>query len=282
MLRWFLAFFAIAMSCASASAAPFDRTAFASNVCDAIDAAATDTGIDRNFFTRLLWRESLFDPNAVSPKGAQGIAQFMPDTADRRKVEDPFEPLGAVKASASFLADLKTSFGNLGLAAAAYNAGEQRVAGWLAGTRSLPDETQEYVSYITGHLPEDWKDPKADFTMPALGSGGDFKAQCVALASRNASPPGQGIRLAHLQPWGVVLAQDFSEARTLAMYRRLKLRFPQLLEGKTPAIGRQRNLSRGRKRMAVLMLGAKRRDEAQALCRDFTAAGLPCIVRKNR
>ena len=211
-----------------------------------------------------------------------GIAQFMPDTADRRKLDDPFEPLSAVKASAIFLADLKKTFGNLGLAAAAYNAGEQRVTDWMAGKRGLPDETQEYVSFITGHLPDDWKAPTADFPMPALGKGGEFKTQCVELASRNASPPGGGVRFAKLQPWGVVLTQDFSEARALAMFKRLKLRFPQLLDGKSPMIARVKNLSRGRKKMAVLMIGAKQQAEAQNLCGQYNAAGLPCLVRKNR
>jgi hypothetical protein len=266
----------------AAQAAKFDRKTFANSVCIAIDKAATETGVDRNFFTRLLWRESLFDPNAVSPKGAQGIAQFMPDTADRRKLDDPFEPLSAVKASASFLADLKKTFGNLGLAAAAYNAGEQRITDWLAGKRGLPDETQEYVSFITGHVAEDWKDPKAAFLMPALGKGADFKIQCVALASRNASPPGKGVRLAKLQPWGVVLTQDFNEARALALFKRLKLRFPQVLDGQSPMVARVRNLSRGSRKMAVVMIGAKQQAEAQGLCSRYTAVGLPCIVRKNR
>jgi Transglycosylase SLT domain len=266
----------------SANAAKFDRKAFASNVCVAIDKASAESGVDRNFFTRLLWRESLFDPNAVSPKGAQGIAQFMPDTADRRKLDDPFEPLSAVKASASFLADLKKSFGNLGLAAAAYNAGEQRVTDWLAGKRGLPDETQEYVSFITGRLPNDWRVASASFDMPALGKGADFKIQCVALASRNASPPGKGVRLAKLQPWGVVLTQDFDEGRALIMFKRLKLRFPQLLDGKTPMIARQKNLSRGTRKIAVVMIGAGQQAEAQALCSRYTGVGLPCIVRKNR
>jgi Transglycosylase SLT domain len=273
---------ALLMFASVGHAAKFDRKVFANNVCAAIDKASTETGVDRNFFTRLLWRESLFDPNAVSPKGAQGIAQFMPDTADRRKLEDPFEPLSAVKASASFLADLKKTFGNLGLAAAAYNAGEQRVSGWLAGNRSLPDETQEYVSFITGHVADEWKEASASFDMPAVARGADFTSQCVALASRNASPPGKGVRLAKLQPWGAVLTQDFSEARAVALYKRLKLRFPQLLEGKTPTVARVKNLSRGRKKMAVLMIGAKQQGEAQALCSRYTAAGLPCLVRKNR
>lgn len=282
MLRFLATALILIVLSTTAHAAKFDRMVFANNVCEAIDKTSIESGVDRNFFTRLLWRESLFDPNAVSPKGAQGIAQFMPATANRRKLDDPFEPLSAVRASAHFLADLKKTFGNLGLAAAAYNAGERRVSDWMTGSRGLPEETQEYVSFITGHLAEEWKQPSANFDMPAVAKGADFKTQCVALASRNASPPGKGVRLAKLQPWGAVLTQDFSEARAIALFKRLKLRFPQLLEGKAPTIAHVKNLSRGRKKMAVLMIGTKQQAEAQALCSKYTAAGLPCLVRKNR
>jgi hypothetical protein len=282
MWRLFAIGLVLIVSAGEVKAAKFDRKAFANNVCAAIDKASSETGVDRNFFTRLLWRESLFDPNAVSPKGAQGIAQFMPDTADRRKLDDPFEPLSAVKASASFLADLKKTFGNLGLAAAAYNAGERRVTDWLGGRRGLPEETQEYVSFITGRVANDWKEAGASFDMPAVARGSDFTSQCVALASRNASPPGKGVRVAKSQAWGVVLTQDFNEARALALFKRLKLRFPQLLEGKSPMVSRQKNLSRGTKKITVVMIGAKQQAEAQALCSQYTAAGLPCLVRKNR
>ena len=123
------------LSAAAAAATPqkLDRKAFATKVCDAVDKAATANGIDRVFFARLLWKESLFDPNAVSPVGAEGIAQFMPDTAERRNLADPFDPVVAIGASAHFLSDLKKQFGNVGLAAGAYNAGERRIAdGWRA------------------------------------------------------------------------------------------------------------------------------------------------------
>ena len=60
---------------------------------------------------------------AVSAKGAQGIAQFMPRTADWRDLNNPFDVIAALKASASYLRDLQIRFGDLGLAAAAYNAG---------------------------------------------------------------------------------------------------------------------------------------------------------------
>ena len=78
----------------------------------------------------------------VSPKGAEGIAQFMPHTASWHGLADPFEPVEALRHSAAYLRELLDRFGNLGLAAAAYNAGPGRVSAWLTNHRALPAETQ--------------------------------------------------------------------------------------------------------------------------------------------
>lgn len=277
---WTLSFLALALAVPAHAATKPDRKAFAATVCAAIDQASAANNLDRVFFTRLLWKESLFDPNAVSPKGAQGLAQFMPDTAERRKLADPFDPLAAVGASASFLADLKKEFGNLGLAAAAYNAGEGRISRWLAGTSSLPGETEDYVAYITGKIADEWKDKTASFVMPALGKSDDFTSQCIALASREVNPT-SGVSRGKSQPWGALLAADFNEGRALGMFKRLKLRFPQALDGAQPFVMRKNNLSRGSRKMAFIMVGAKTRESAQELCAKYTAAGLPCVVRKN-
>ena len=58
----------------------------------------------------------------------------MPGTANERGLLDPFNPVQALPKSAEFLSELRDQFGNLGLAAAAYNAGPRRVQEWLAGT----------------------------------------------------------------------------------------------------------------------------------------------------
>jgi Transglycosylase SLT domain len=270
----------LSMPAQSAAAAP-DRKAFAASVCAAIDKASATHNLDRIFFTRLLWKESLFDPNAVSPTGAQGIAQFMPATAELRKLDDPFDPLSAIAASASFLSDLKKLFGNIGLAAAAYNAGEGRVTRWLAGESILPDETEAYVAFVTGKVADDWKEKTAIFAMPVLGKSGDFNSQCIAMASRQVNPTGGGARRIKAQPWGALLAADFNETRAFGMFKRLKLRFPQALDGVQPFVMRKANLSRGRKKMAFVMVGAKTQVEAQALCAKYAGVGLPCVVRKN-
>jgi hypothetical protein len=83
----------------------------------------------------------------------------MPATAAEHKLIEPFNPDEALPKSAEFLAQLRDQFGNLGLAAAAYNAGPKRVQDYLAGIRELPTETRRYVMAITGKLVQAWANP---------------------------------------------------------------------------------------------------------------------------
>src|SRR6185437_1389071 len=130
-------------------------------VCDTLAEAAQRNGLPVPFFIRLLFQESRFKPGAVSRTGAQGIAQFMPGTADAVGLDNPFDPLEAIPASARLLRNLFEQFGNFGLAAAAYNAGPKRIHDWLARKSSLPKETQGYVKTITGRPAEGWKTASA-------------------------------------------------------------------------------------------------------------------------
>ncbi len=72
-------------------------------------------GLPVEFFARVIWQDSRFNARAVSSKGAEGIAQFMPATADWRGLSDPFDTVAALRHSASYLRDLRNRFGNLGL-----------------------------------------------------------------------------------------------------------------------------------------------------------------------
>ena len=84
----------------------------------------------------------------MSPVGAQGIAQFMPGTASERGLFDPFDPVSALPKAAEFLEELHHTFGNLGLAAAAYNAGPMVVGNWAATFRGRSeDEFVELIQY---------------------------------------------------------------------------------------------------------------------------------------
>jgi hypothetical protein len=133
-------------------------------ICDKVTEAAQSNNLPVPFFIRLLFQESKFKPDAVSHAGAQGIAQMMPETADALGLDNPFDPLQAIPASARLLRNLFEKFGNLGLAAAAYNAGPKRIHDWLARKGKLPEETQGYVRTITGRPAEKWKGPHAGVT----------------------------------------------------------------------------------------------------------------------
>jgi soluble lytic murein transglycosylase-like protein len=72
--------------------------------------------------------ESGYDPKAVSKKGALGLMQLMPGTADELELEDPFDPFHNVNAGVKYLKGLLNEFeGDLELAIAAYNAGSKKV-----------------------------------------------------------------------------------------------------------------------------------------------------------
>ncbi|UPJ40792.1 lytic transglycosylase domain-containing protein [Bradyrhizobium sp. 40] len=135
---------------AQAPVSPMER------FCHALRGAAEASGIPVPFFARLIWQESRFKSNEVSQAGAQGVAQFMPKTAAEVGLDDPFDAMKALPASAKFLRKLRDDFGNLGLAAAAYNAGPGRIQKWLAKESELPRETRDYVRIITGTRAEDW------------------------------------------------------------------------------------------------------------------------------
>ncbi|MGE0676112.1 lytic transglycosylase domain-containing protein [Pseudolabrys sp.] len=140
---------------------PSRRPPTYAEMCEALASAASAHSLPAPFLIRLIWQESRFRHNVISHAGAQGIAQFMPETANYMGLDDPFDPLEALPVSARFLRKLIERFGNLGLAAAAYNAGPKRVLDWLAGKGQLPQETQDYVKTITGQPAEKWRKPEA-------------------------------------------------------------------------------------------------------------------------
>jgi hypothetical protein len=260
----------------------------ARTVCQIIDGSAGVHGLPVAFLTRLIWKESRFRPGAVSNKGAQGIAQFMPGTAARRNLADPFDPEAAIAASAHYLHDLVAQFGNLGLAAAAYNAGEDRVAGWLAGSRSLPWETRDYVLYITGYTAEDWMTPESAASAARAGGGADRAGSCAEVAS-HLSAPGAGavvaavpqFRSAAFSPWGVQVAGDFSAARAMATFASLQKKFPAQLGNRDPLILRSVLRSRGRAPFTQIRIPADTREDADRLCGRLREAGGACVVLRN-
>lgn len=247
-------------------------------LCRLIDTAAARHGLPASFFTRLIWRESSFRPHVVSRAGAQGIAQFMPGTAKERGLADPFDPEAAIPASAALLADLKGRFGNLGLAAAAYNAGPGRVSGFLAGG-GLPQETRTYVRLITGRTAEDWAALKRQgATAPEAAD-----APClVTLASLRQGGEAQQVGVSELfAPWGVQISGNYSKDLALASFRRAAARYQAVFGEAPPVIIATRMAGRGGRTFYRVRLPAQTRADANALCRRLRQAGGPCVVLPN-
>ena len=136
---------------------PKDATPSVDEICRTLAQAAADNDLPGGVLHPPDLAGEPLRSKAVSPMGAQGIAQFMPATAAMRGLVNAFEPLQALRESASYLRELRTTFrGNLGLAAAAYNAGPAAVEAWLARRGYLPFETQAYVRIVTGYAAEAW------------------------------------------------------------------------------------------------------------------------------
>ncbi len=116
---------------------------------------ATHTGINPELFVKQIQQESGFNPNAVSPAGAIGIAQFMPATAKEWGV-NPHDPLSSLDGATRLMAHLSQEFGgDYAKALAAYNAGPGTVntavsQGGAHWRNFLPQETRNYVRIIMG------------------------------------------------------------------------------------------------------------------------------------
>src|SRR5688572_30176346 len=113
-------------------------------------------GIDPRILRVLCYLESRFRLNAISPKGARGPMQFMPETAARYGLKNPHDPKGAIDAAARYVRDLLRRFdGRIDLALAAYNAGEGTVEAFQRG-RSLRLANGRVINatrMITGGIP---------------------------------------------------------------------------------------------------------------------------------
>jgi len=256
----------------SPSATPSNRAASVASICDALAAAAAENDLPVDFFARLIWQESRFDPTAVSRAGAQGVAQFMPATANARGLADPFDPIEAIAHSAKLLRDLRRDLGNLGLAAAAYNAGPRRVRDWLAGRRGLPRETDAYVRIVTGQSPEQWaRAGPAEMHVA-------HPVPCPQIAGLVARSPAPVMK--PLDPWGVQLVGSSSDATALAAYRQLQEKYARILAEREPRV-LHHGLARGSMGWARVHVGTESRASADKLCAELRAAGASCTVQRN-
>jgi len=278
-MRLQLALCGILLCCSAVSAnAQSSGETVEQALCRLIEGSARAQKIPRDLLTKLIWQESSFRPNVVSPAGAQGIAQFMPGTAKERGLADPFDPEQAIPKAAEFIAQLAEQFGNLGLAAAAYNGGPARVASWLAGRGGLPAETHNYVVAVTGRSAEEWASDARD-RKDAGQEGSSTEPQTCLQIVATLRVPGRGDTIeAPFAPWGVQLAGNFSKEKALASFKRASGAYASLIKDARPMIIGTRLRYRGTRTFYRVRAPAETRQAAEQLCRDIRAAGGSCIV----
>src|ERR1700716_501750 len=245
--------------------------------CGALESAAAAHDLPLDFFTLLIRQESNFDPKAVSRAGAQGIAQFMPGTARWRGLSDPFEPTEALYESARWLGELRDQFGNLGLAAAAYNAGPRRVRDWIVGRGQLPRETRAYVRIITGRAAEEWVGVPEEIQH-------DRPAGPCTEATK--SPPKGESHIgveenANWGPWGLQLISDSSEQKALAEYKQLQKRYQSVLGDRSPLVLKRQLGGRGPSTWYFVRVAESSQQRANQLCSRLASVGGSCLVSRN-
>src|SRR5262249_4792148 len=136
-----------------------------------------------------------------------------------------------------YLRELRTTFrGNLGLAAAAYNAGPAQVDAWLAGRRSLPVETVAYVRIVTGYSAEAW----TSRAPPQLNvANTPASARCIELAKLAAHSAPRPLALTSSPawgPWSIQLAGNWSEGGVHAAYEQLRRKYSPVLGNQLPLV----------------------------------------------
>jgi hypothetical protein len=275
----------------AAGSPPQSTTSSGDSICLMIEAAARANDLPIDYFARVIWQESRFQPDVVGPRTrngqrAQGIAQFMPETAAERRLLNPFDPVEALPKSAEFLAELRTRFGNLGLAAAAYNAGPQRLRDFLAGTRTLPAETRNYVRAITGISVDAWAQPAKGVdeahAPPAPANCDDLVAMLKRAPNLFVDELQERVTLVATSPWGVELSAGFSRERILAAYSGIFKRLGDVLSGHDPSILTSILRNRGTRPFYQVRIGAETRESANGLCAKIMRAGGACLVLRNK
>ena len=262
-------------------------------MCLMIESAAKAQDLPLEFFARVIWQESRFQSDAVGPvtrsgQRALGIAQFMPGTANERRLLDPFDPVQALPKSAEFLSELRQQFGNLGLAAAAYNAGPRRVQEWLAGSGPMPQETRNYVIAITGASVDDWAAAAKNGNKNGKTLDRAPTSSCrelMALLKRAPNPfvtqLEQHVKLGADRLWGVQLAAGFNRDKALAMYSRAMRQLSAVIGDRDPSLLGTMWRSRGTRIFYQVRIGTDTRPAADDLCNRIRRAGGACFVLRN-
>jgi len=256
---------------------------FVYDTCNAIEVFTKRHGLNTGFFTRLIWQESRFDPNALSPANARGIAQFIPSTARLRGLKNPYNPADALDHSAQYLAEMVKRYGNEGMAAIGYNGGEGRAQGFLEG-KGLARETVNYVPIITGLTAEQWRDAPPKEPDFRLDKTKDFQTACREMAKNRKLSPLKRAKPAPppLKPWGVQIGFGTSKNTARAKIRAQTASCKQQVSREKIDLVYVKNRVSGKKGYYFGRVGRNTRGGAQTLCRSLKRNGCLCLVVENK
>ncbi len=155
--------------------------------------AAARFQIPQQWIRAVIQQESGGEEQAVSPAGAMGLMQLMPETYQDLQAQyglgaDPFDPQNNIDAGAGYISQMYQRYGAPGFLAA-YNAGPEDVDEYLAGNASLPDETVNYLAMVTPNLGTQvaFSGPFANYQGGSAGQGAPTPAQFASGCDQNAA-----------------------------------------------------------------------------------------------
>ncbi len=202
--------------------------------------AAKRHGLRAELVHAVILAESLYDPKALSHKGAMGLMQLMPETARRYGVADPWNPAQNIDGGVRYLSYLQAQFADVKLVLAAYNAGEEAVIGY--GHKIPPyAETEVYVERALGFIDK----LKAGATVAKLKRSG------AGIATR-------------LSGWGVTFGSFHDRGKARRTIRQNRKALGKLAASGRPALVR-RNREAGLQYSAVLV--GLQQEQAGAACK---------------
>jgi len=232
----------------------------------------------------------------------------MPATASWRGLKNPFDPIEAIAKAGQLLNELRREFGNIGLAAAAYNAGSQRVRQWLARRQGLPRETQQYVRVVAGQRAEAWTlsttatapletspeipcrpnegwlakvPPSAVQATGRLETSPNIQRSDADEFATASLPTAEANAVVAAPPlaWVVQLIGKPSRALATLAWSQLKHKHAAILADREPLLV-ETKLSGGMSwyRVRIATDGLER---ARALCGQLENAGASCLVQRN-
>ena len=248
------------------------------SICSLINSSARAQGLPVAFLTRLIWQESNFQPNAVSPAGARGIAQFMPATAGARGLADPFDPKRRSPRRPRCWPKCATSSA---ISASPPPPTTPDPAGSPNSSRGRPISRarRRIMSRSSPTIPpRNGAANAAKLTDEAVFPDGS----CVQIVAKfHRAEPALFAHSSFWAPWGVQISGAFNKAAALRQYQRAEAQYAAILGGVQPMVLAGRLRSRGFRPFYRVRAPAQSRQQAEQMCAKLEKVGGACAVLRS-